>query len=288
MQQIDPISGLEPLGWQGCLNVIYQRCDRHTQIQQSYHQAPLKLQRPFYPEGSDVCHSVIIHTAGGMVGGDRLLITLELHPQVHALLTTAAASKIYRSEGRVAQQTLQCRVGAGAVLEWLPLETIVFERALYRQDLQVELAPGATYVGWEITRLGRSARGEQFLEGDWRSHTEIWQQGTPIWIDRQWLPGQTEVWQSPHGLAGQPVIGSFVWVGQTIDPQQVQDIRNLGQNFAQLHTAEMGVSRLQLGLICRYRGSSSLAARQWFIQVWNLLRSAHLGRPACPPRVWPL
>lgn len=285
MQQLDTPS--ESSGWHGRLNVTYEKNEQETQIQQSYHQAPLNLQRPFYPEGP-VCHSVVMHTAGGMVGGDRLSLHIDLQPQAHALLTTTAAGKIYRSNGQEAQQTIQCQVAAGAVLEWLPLETIVFDQACFRQTLRVELGPDATYGGWDITRFGRSARGEQFMQGDWRSHTEIWRQGTPLWIDRQWLPGQPEIWHSPHGLAGQPVVGSFLWVGQAVETGTVQAARDLWATMAAAHTAEVGVTRLQSGLICRYRGSSSQVARQWFIQVWNLLRSLHLGRPACPPRVWPL
>lgn len=288
MQQIDPPSASDSSSWHGRLNLLYGKSGQQSQVKQSYHQAPLNLQRPFYPEGPDVCHSVIMHTAGGMVGGDRLSIDIELHPQAHALLTTAAAGKIYRSNGMEAQQTIQCRLAAGAVLEWLPLETILFEQARFRQTLRVELDPGAAYGGWEITRFGRSARGEQFMQGNWRSHTEIWQQDTPLWIDRQWLPGQPEIWQSPHGLAGQPVVGSLIWVGQAVETDTVQAARRLWETVAPPHTAEVGVTRLQLGLICRYRGPSSQTARQWFIQVWDLLRSTYLGRPACPPRVWPL
>lgn len=283
MQQLDRHP--DSASWHGRLNLVYKKTDHQTQIQQSYHQAPLNLQRPFYPEGP-VCHSVMMHTAGGMVGGDRLSINVDLQPQAHALLTTTSAGKVYRSNGYVVQQTILCQLAANAILEWLPLETIVFNQAQVRQTLRVELGSGAIYCGWEMTRFGRSARGEQFTQGDWRSHTEIWQQGTPLWIDRQWLPGQPEIWQSPHGLAGQPVVGSFLWVGQAVDPSTLKAARDLWQPTTD--AAEMGVTRLPLGLICRYRGPSSQAARQWFIQVWNLLRSTHLGRPACPPRVWPL
>ncbi|ABW30067.1 urease accessory protein UreD [Acaryochloris marina] len=283
MQQLEKQSDLA--SWHGRLSLTYEKKAHQTQVQQSYHQAPLNLQRPFYPEGP-VCHSVMMHTAGGMVGGDRLSINVTLQPQTHALLTTTSAGKVYRSNGHGAQQTVQCQLDTNAILEWLPLGTIVFDQAQFRQTLQVELGPGAIFCGWDLTRFGRSARGERFMQGDWRSHTEIWQQGAPLWIDRQWLPGQPDIWESPHGLAGQPVVGSFLWVGQGVEPNLVQTARDLWQPTTD--GAEMGVTRLPLGLVCRYRGPSSQAARQWFIQVWNLLRSTHLGRPACPPRVWPL
>lgn len=273
--------------WHGRLALTYRKDAQHSQIERSYHQAPLNIQRPFYPEGAAVCHSVMMHTAGGMVGGDRLSIDVALQPHAHALLTTPAATKVYRSNGRGAQQTVQCQLEPHSVLEWLPLETIVFEQACIHQCLRVELGQDAIFAGWDMTRFGRSARGEQFMQGDWRSQTEIWRQGTPLWIDRQWLPGQPDLWQSPHGLAGQPVVGTFLWVGRDVEPSTVQAARDLWQTVTDA-SGEMGVSRIQLGLICRYRGPSSQKARQWFIQVWNLLRLTYLERPACPPRVWPL
>jgi urease accessory protein UreH len=170
-------------GWHGKLNLVYAQRGGITQLIHSQHQAPLKVQRPFYPEGEQVCHSVILHTAGGVVGGDRLSIDLHLEDNARTLITTAAAGKIYRSNGLQARQNIEIEVNAGAGVEWLPQETIIFDGAIYRQDLRVELALGATWLGWEITRFGRSARGERFCSGEWRSHTEIWQQGHPLWIE---------------------------------------------------------------------------------------------------------
>ncbi|MBN3878186.1 MULTISPECIES: urease accessory protein UreD [unclassified Nostoc] len=268
-------------GWHGKLNLVYADRQGATQLIYNHQQAPLKVQRPFYPEGQKVCHSVILHTAGGMVGGDRLSSNIHLQPQAQALITTAAASKIYRSNGLQARQTIQIQVDTDACLEWLPQETILFNDAIYRQDLRVELATGGSWLGWEITRFGRSARGEKFLQGEWRSHTEIWQQGIPLWIDRQWLRGSEETFHSPHGLGGKPIVGSLVWVGGAVSAEIVEKTRNLWNG-----EGEAGVSRLQHGLLCRYRGSSTSEVRNWFIDVWQLLRVSFLNRGNCIPRVW--
>lgn len=277
-------------GWYGHLQLVYasdhpskKTASHHTtQIISSHVQAPLKVQRPFYPEGPEVCHSVILHTAGGVVGGDRLSIDLQLQPHAHVLLTTAAAGKLYRSNGLEATQTIQIGLSEGACLEWLPQETIVFSQAIYRQNMHIDLTPGASWIGWEITRFGRSARGEQFLAGNWRSHTEVWQQGRPLWIDRQWMPGGEESINSPHGLAGYPVVGSLVFVGYNVETELVEKARSLWTNS----TGDIGVTRLQTGLLCRYRGPSSTDARRWFIEVWRLIRASFLGRSTCLPRVW--
>ena len=280
---LPPNTALATPGWQGSLELRFTPRHGKTQPIHALMQAPLKVQRPFYPEGS-VCHSVVLHTAGGMVGGDRLSQIIHLEPNAHALLTTASASKVYRSQGKQARQTIQLQVDAGACLEWLPQETIIFNGAIYRQDLRVELAPGGSWLGWEITRLGRSARGEMFLQGEWRSHTEVWQQGIPLWIDRQWLPAGREILNSPHGLAGQPVVASLVWVGQGVSPEIIEKARRLWT--ASQGQGEAGVTGLISGLLCRYRGASTVEVRNWFTEVWQLLRLSLLGRPITKPRVW--
>ena len=273
-----------PSGWHGNLNLIFANRQDATHLIRDRVQAPLKIQRPFYPEGQAVCHSVVLHTAGGIVGGDRLSQTIHLQPNANALITTAAASKVYRTNGQPARQTIKIQIDTKASLEWLPQETIVFDGAIYQQDLRVELAPEASWLGWEITRFGRSARGETFVQGEWRSHTEVWQQGRPLWIDRQWLPGSEEIFYSTHGLAGQPVVASLAWVGQAVSPEMIQNARMLWNT--QERQGEAGVTQLISGLLCRYRGSSTSEVRNWFTDVWHLLRLSCLGRPAIKPRVW--
>ncbi len=268
--------------WHGSLNLVYAQQQGKTQVIHSKMKAPLKVQRPFYPEDG-VCYSVVLHTAGGIVGGDRNSLSFHLQPNAQALITTATASKIYRSNGLLAKQSIQMQVDADACLEWLPQETIVFDGAIYRQDLQVQLAPGAKWLGWEITRVGRTARGERFLHGDWKSHTEVWQLGVPLWIDRQWLPGGEKIIDSPHGLAEFPIVGSLAWIGQSVEPEIVEKARVL---FPKHSNSQGGVTRLPMGLLCRYRGSSTTEVRNWFTDVWQLLRSLFLERSICLPRVW--
>ena len=287
-------------GWHGHLDLVYGYRNGTTQIIRNQVQAPLKVQRPFYPEGKEVCHSVILHTAGGVVGGDNLSMNFQLEPNAQTLITTAAAGKIYRSSGLEARQTIEIKLAANANLEWLPQETIVFAGAIYRQDLRVELELGASLLLWEITRFGRTARRERFVSGEWRSHVEVWQQGRPLWIDRQLLKGE-EMLESEHGLGGQPVAASLAWVGQPVTAEIVEKARRLSQSQASLwqntrladegDSAKIqpsaGVTRLTNGLLCRYRGTSTAEARSWFIAVWHLLRLEVRDRSVCLPRVWP-
>lgn len=265
--------------WEGQLCLQFDRQADRTRLARSYQQAPLMVQRPYYPEGPRVCHAVTLHNAGGIVGGDRLNLDIAVGAGGHAAVTSASAGKIYGSNGQEARQHTRLTVGPEACLEWLPQESIVFEGACWRQDLVVELAAGARFVGWEVVRFGRTARGEGFFSGRWRATTEVWQAGKPLWIDRQQLSGSHASWQSAQGLAGEPVVGCLAVLGQGITGAEVEALRALWRG-----RGEVGVTRLPAGLLCRYRGSSSAEAFGWFLEAWRLLRPRSgergLGRPA--------
>jgi urease accessory protein len=270
-------------GWHGQLDLQFTKTDLQTAIQRSYAHAPLKLQRPFYPEG-DICHTVLLHSAGGMVGGDRLSYNIDLAPDSRVLITTAAAAKIYRSNGEIAHQQIVMNVGENACLEWLPQETILFDRAIYHQDVRVNLGTGAIWASWEIVRLGRSASNEQFTHGKWQNAIEVWQQDKPLWIDRQQLDG--DLWHSLQATAEQPILGVFAIVGCSVTANLVARARSFWSDTPDSIDLTWGVTALKNGLVCRYRGRDRQAVQQWFIAVWDLMRQEYLGRSACIPRVW--
>ncbi len=268
-------------GWQGRLQLTYRSDRGKTQAIQHQGVAPLKVQRSFYPEGEEICHNVILHTAGGVVGGDKLSIEIALQPSARAVITTAAAGKIYGSNGLLASQQIVHNIGDRACLEWLPQETIVFNGAIFHQHLQVNLADTATWLGWEINRFGRTARGEQFTSGEWKSATEVYRAGIPLWIDRQCLYGNAMV-NSPNSLGGYSIVGSLAWIGADVSSDFVTAIRSLFDG----EPSKIGVTRLTAGLLCRYRGNSTTEVRRWFTAVWYLVRSSLLKTPPVILRVW--
>ena len=279
-------------GWQGHLQLTYCHNQGKTQAIQHQGTAPLKVQRSFYPEDEAICHNTILHTAGGIVGGDRIGIDIDLQPQSRAVITTAAASKIYGTNGTLASQQIVQNIGDNACLEWVPQETIIFNHAIFHQHLRVNLAPTGSWLGWAINRFGRTARGERFTDGDWRSATEVHRQGKPIWIDRQMLNGDGMV-DSPHSLARHPIIGSLAWIGSGLSNLSTATFHDLSKDLViearSLFGGEpskIGVTRLTEGLLCRYRGDSTTEVRQWFTAIWHLLRHSFLQSPPIHLRVW--
>ena len=283
---IQPDQATEKQCWRGTLNLCFAKTNGRTFPVKSYTTSPLRVQRPFYPAAApENCQSVIVHTAGGMVGGDQLEMAITAESETQVLLTTAAAHKVYRSQGDWAQQTIQLKAKAGAFVEWLPQELILFNGGQFQQSLKVDLEPGAVWLGWEITRFGRSARGETLKTGQWRSQTEVWQKGRPLWIDPQQLVGGSEVLSSQNGLAGYPVVGTFLLLGSDISSEQLNALRDLIASSPST-SGEIGITQLEQGLVVRYRGLSSQSARQYFVSIWQYLRTQVLSQNAYVPRVW--
>lgn len=289
-------------GWHGRLDLEFVHRHGKTLVHYSQASAPLKFQRPFYPEGDGICHGVMLHTAGGIVGGDRLSLRINLGNESRVLLTTAAATKLYRSTGATSVHTNRITLGSGACLEWFPQEVILFNGGRYHQRTRVELAEGAVWLGWELVRLGRSARRESFQQGEWRSHTEVWRKGIPLWMDRQFVTGGSAMLQNPQGLGGYPVVGSFALVGTPIASPIMEAIRqqwdaapmsppilnplSVGNTPPASVRETVGVTRLADGILCRYRGTSTLQARRLFLMAWDVLRENVMNTSPHRPRVW--
>lgn len=269
-------------GWLARLELGYECRDGSTRLTHRRHTGPLVVQKPFYPEGPEVCHSVVLHPPGGVAGGDLLEIEVSTKRDAHSLLTTPGATKWYRSAGPIAEQRVALEVAEGASLEWLPQESIVFDRARVRMQSSVALAEGGRYIGWDVTRLGRTASGERYDAGELRSRTEIVRAGRRLWGDYARIEGGAAWLQSAAGLAGYAVMGTLLAAGSDIERGLLDSCRAVEPEG----DARFGVTVLPGVLAARFLGNSTEAARGYFTALWRLLRPALIGREACLPRIW--
>lgn len=269
-------------GWVARLELGFRARGTQTILAHRRHIGPLQVQRPFYPDGERACHVYILHPPGGVVGGDSLSISAEVERGAHALLTTPAAGKLYRSDGATAQLTQELKIVDGAWLEWLPQETIAFDGARATSATRVTLTGTAGFIGWEILCLGRPAAGETYTHGEFVQRFEIWRDGAPLWWERNALAGGAPALHAPWGLAGRSVVATLVAVGRV--PVVLPALRELLN--AEQEDGEFSVSQLRDVLVCRYLGNSAEQARAGFIAAWRLLRPALWDIGALPPRIW--
>lgn len=269
-------------GWSAALEIGFRVVAGRSAVVKNRHHGPLGVQRAFYPEPGGVAHVYLLHPPGGVVAGDQLSVEVELESGAHALVTTPAATKFYRSAGRVAEQTQLLRVSAGASLEWLPQESIVFGEARVRTETRVELEPGAQFCGWDIACLGRAASGDSFAGGRLQQAFEIWQGGRPLWVERSCFDANEPVRSESWGLGGHSVFGTFVCSGRSV--QAVSALRDAVK--FQINREMFAVSQAREVIVCRYLGDGTERARAVFEQAWAAWRPIALGRPASPPRIW--
>lgn len=265
----------ETRGWQARLALGFAQADGRTRLVRRRHEGPLVVQRPFYPEGG-VCHCYLLHPPGGVVGGDTLELSVEVGAAAHALVTTPAANKFYRSAGATAVQRQVLTVSEGAALEWLPQEQIVFAGAQVDSLTRVELAADARFIGWEISCLGRPASAAPFDHGALRQRLELWREGRPLVLERTRLDGADAWLATAAGLQGRPVLGTLLAVGA--DETLLEAVRETAP--------ELAVTRLEDVLIARVLGEGGESARASLARAWAVLRPALLGRAACEPRIW--
>jgi urease accessory protein len=114
---------------------------------------------------SHALEAVMVNTAGGIAGGDRLDVGVAVGERAQLVVTTAAAEKIYRSLGPDAAIRLELSVRANGSLLWLPQETILFDRARLSRTIDVDIAADATLVLAEALVFGRAAMGETVEQG---------------------------------------------------------------------------------------------------------------------------
>ncbi|KZR84772.1 Urease accessory protein UreD [Synechococcus sp. MIT S9509] len=292
MQRLDP--------WQGHCRLKFIQQDEST-IHQGGCSAPFKLLRA--EDGTDGRREIpLLHTAGGLVGGDQLNISLDLEANSRSLITSVAAQKVYGSIGRSrlnpqgswARQEVNCQLSSNSDLEWLPQELVVYANALYEQQLSVRLPEDASFLGAEIVRLGRTAAGETLQQGRWRSSLSIQRVSANESEPQSWeLVDRLELGDSSlqdlHGLHHQPVFGTLIWAAPIpLCAHILKDLVAAARDDREGLEGTMRCGGLQQGFIARYAGPSSRDARFWFSRIWRRTRLLRNLNEPKTPRVWPL
>ena len=277
-----PVEAVALRTWDAALDLEYATRGGRTVLARRSSRGPLAVQKPLYPEGDPVCHTIVLHPPGGIAGGDRLSITVNLQTGAHALLTTPGATKWYRSAMLEAVQDVAISAAAGAVCEWLPQENIFFNAASARNAIVVALEPGGVFCGWDAMCLGRTASGERFESGSVRQRLRVTRVGHPLFEELGTIEGGGALLDSPVGMAGFPVCGTFLLAGIEISKPALDECRET----VPAGKAKWGVTRLPGLFVARYLGASAEHAREYFVRIWKIVRPLYSLKAAQVPRIW--
>ncbi len=247
----------------GALRVRARCSDGETRIVDSHATAPFHYVPPCRREG-ELPVLTVVNSSGGVLGGDRLEVALDLGAGAALAVRAQAATKLYRSNRGPARSRSRLRLGERALLDVFLEETIPFAASDYEQTTTATLAAGAVLLFTEIVTAGRIERGECFaferLAIDFEARASD-PAGAPLSLrERYELRSPLEDVASPSILGGATVWGTlYALTPVTIDDAEVEAVDQATNSVAGVRA---GATRAPIGLCARALGDSVEAVRE--------------------------
>jgi urease accessory protein len=264
---------------QGKLILGFKRIGAVTRIDRLFQQGALKARLP-RPQDSGPCEVVTLNISGGVAGGDQLETVVTLAPGTQVALASQAAERIYRALGQAARVRTRLTVHNGARLDYLPQETILFDRFALDRGLDIELHGDAEFIGVETLLFGRQAMGETVQFGALRDQIRLRHDGRLVFQDMTRLEGAIAAQLQRGAVAnGATAVASLIIAGPGAE-QKLDTLR------AVLYAAPgivAGASAFENMIFGRLLAPDGASLRQCLTSALE----ACLGRRKLP-RVWQL
>jgi urease accessory protein len=267
------------------LQLVLRRVGARTVVQDCYYRVPLQVLRPVYLDDTATAYVYLLNPGGGVLGGDTYTIKVTLEAGAHAYLTTPSATRLYAAPGAATQQRIEFTLHTGAVLTYLPEQTIPFANAAFQQQMTVRLGPGACVFLGELLAPGRLARGERFAYREYCSSLRVEDaQGQVLLLERTRLQPQRQPLDELGLLEGYAYLGTFYALreGSALSGTLAERLHTLLSDRQRLVGSatilEYG------GLAVRLLGEEHQSLRQALYDTWDTLRQHVLGYAAVPGR----
>lgn len=260
---------------EGAVRASFRHKAGATRLDTLFQEGCAKLRLPAQL-GADHAEGILINTAGGLTGGDRLSTGISLAPRSIVTITTQACERLYRSTGDVARVSNRLALQSGARLAWLPQETILFEGARLDRQLDINMAGDAELIAVEAILLGRTAMGERLGSGSLRDRWRVRRDGKLVFADDLRLSGDIEaVIARQATLGGSRALATVIVVAPDAEARL---------NAARAAIGDAGgASAWQGKLVVRLVADGGLALRRRLEPLLGLLLG---GQPL--PKVWQL
>ena len=261
----------------GSAELSFALRDGETRLKHLYQSDPCRVLFPS-KRAKAPKEAVIVTTSGGIVGGDRLEFDIKGGKSTTATVMTQAAEKVYRSAGEDSVIDISILVEDGALLEWMPQETIMFEGARLRRATNIDVFGSGRFIAGEIVIFGRRARSEKFTKGLFHETWQVREDGALAWVDGLHLDGDIgEIISDRHAFGNAAALATVVYGGSDAG-------RRLG--FAKKVVQSGAATCIGNFLIARFVDTDAARLRVSVARYWINLRSKFDGLPAGLPRVW--
>lgn len=268
LQRMDGLARVAVSGGGNAITDLYQR-------------SPGKVLFPRIDDGTRM-EAVFLNTAGGVAGGDRLSFEARARDGARLTATTQAAERIYRAIDSHAHIETRLSAESGAALEWLPQETILFDRSRLQRKTEVRLHQGASLIALEWLVLGRAAHGETVKSGSLRDTWRVFRDGRLIWADTFRLEGDiAALTKSPALLGGRTALATLLYAA----PDALLRVERAREILHAL-PVRSGATVVSGLLICRFAARLAHDLRKSLIVFLQAFRDGLRGFTPALPRVW--
>jgi urease accessory protein len=265
----------------GASELRFARRDGVTSLAHLFQRAPCRVLFP-NPPADDLPLAALLTTSGGLAGGDRVRISVGVEEGAQAVVTTQAAEKIYRSLGPDTRVNIALTVGAKAWLEWLPQETILFDRARLARRTAAEIEPGGRLLAAETIVFGRTAHGERMSAGLLHDRWTVRVGGRLVWVDAIRLDGDiARRLDAPAGFDGAAAVATAIYVGA-----DAPSLLPLARALALDSDSRAGATLAGSILLARFIGRDARVLRADLARYVADLRRAAASLPPRLPRLW--
>jgi len=267
------------VGRDGALRLRFERRGSATIVTGCRYTLPLQALAPVALDDPSAVVS-ILNPTGGLVGGDRLSIDVEVTTGAHAVLTTPSATRVYRTDGDDAMQSVKIAIGPRAAVEWVPDHTIPFAGSAFRQTLDVEMDETARLILVDAFSAGRVGRGEAWQFAHLDSAVSVRDRHGCLLHDRfalQGTAGTDPTWNGLGYAESHPYFATIALIGAFDREQFTADLR---EQCPVANAGRIGVAALTRGgLLIRCLAPSAPELIETIETCWGLGRRILLGLP---------
>lgn len=296
--------------WFASLSMTFAKRADKTALVHSTRYGPLGVQRTFNPDKTGCAHVYILHPPAGIVSGDTLVLHASAKTKAKVLITTPGAARFYRARladtaSSLQTQKVELTAGNKASLEYLPMETLVYNRANALNKTTINVKGSGQYIGWEITCLGLPHIGQAFEQGSLTQSITLFHNKKCVFHDNMAISKQEGVdnalMNQRVALGGHHVVGNMIvydgaanlkqaslQLDTTFTAHLIKVCRDAISAFdLELETDVLiAVTEIQNVIIIRYLGSSSEQCRNIFAAIWKDVRPIMLNMQGIAPRIW--
>ncbi|WP_353948406.1 urease accessory protein UreD [Sporolactobacillus sp. Y61] len=241
--------------WTGELRLEMSGKQGKTVPSSVYFRGALKVMRPLYLDNSGQACYIVINPGGGYVDQDKYKMDVVLKDGSELLLTTQAATKVYRTPTKTVYQENFFELHDDSLLEYKPEPLIAYRDASYYQKSVIRMSTKAMLLYEDMITPGWSDNDQLFPYRNIRMKTEIYVDGKLVVLDHLSLIPKMQYMKNTGFLEGYTHLGTLFMINKKVE-NKTEELMEILDRYHE--TCRIGFSRLNTqGVIVRVFGNET-------------------------------